>query len=288
MSAGDSMIDEITRSENLDTLKDTLVRDVRDTVTSETLQKSVGTLQRIFDTYYKTIDPNGYNNEKGAQFETDWNEYYNSISEEPIKHLKDALKSREDFFEHTLNPEDYIQDCRGNVDKTLNDNERGFITIENKYFNEIKNIIGGYIKSYTELFEYKSTIGSLKKGKFREFEKIRNKMDAYKQNLFMDSRKNSYENKNLDFYKSIHFYLLIIYYSAFVLFLIFSNFIQEQQYLNKKIIFYLVLYLIFPIILPYILAYMSYFYVYYLEVNNEREEIVSYPDIVNKYHDKIE
>ena len=51
---------------------------------------------------------------------------------------------------------------------------------------------------------------------------------------------------------------------------------------------YLVLYLIFPIILPYILAYLKYLYVYYLEVNNTREEIVSYQDIAEKYHNKIE
>ena len=156
------------------------------------------------------------------------------------------------------------------------DGGRDFGDGEQSYFHNLKNIISSQLKAYKNIYEYNSTMGLLKNGKFNKLKNIRSKIDTYTQNLYIDSRKDNYEKKNYEFYKNIHFYLLIIYYYLFFLFLIFSNFIQEQKYYNKKIILYLFLYLIFPIILPYILAYLKYLYVYYLEVNNEREEIVNY------------
>lgn len=312
MSVVDNILDETSKKENIKKLKSSMDSQIKETINSEILQKPAGTVQRVFNNFQKTIDPIGYNNEKGKQFEQEWYEYHDNILKESfldykadsiynkkndlkegmvsssetetISYLKDALKARHTYFEHTLARDKYNNDCRENVEITYNEFKRD----EDSYFLKIKNLINGYLKSYNELFEYKNSLAMLKSGKLNELKKIKSKIDTYSQNLFIDSRKNKYENKNYDFYKSMHFYLLIFYYSLFVLYLIFSDFFKEEQYYNRILVFFIVLYLLIPFILPYILHYINYLYIYYLEINNEREEIVSYPDIVNKYHDKIE
>ena len=80
--------------------------------------------------------------------------------------------------------------------------------------------------------------------------------------------------------------LKIAYFFLLGLYFIYSDFYSSEKYKNKYYIIALILYIIFPFLLPYILFYIHYAYDYYLEFYNLKEDVVSYPDIVNKYHDK--
>ena len=307
MTAASNIIEKVSEPDNVEKLKKAVNNEITSTLESNgVLGKYNTNVNDLLDKYAKYINPEEYYKTQKGKTENSWNKIVTQLrphlsnKEEFLEGFiegntgssvdeftANAVLVRHQHFRNNLRTKDYQNQCEVNINNTINEfleGENG----EKTYFNKLKNIISSNLKAYRDLYEYKSTMGLLKNGKYNELKKIRSKIDTYSQNLFMDSRKSKYENKNYEFYKNIHFYLLIIYYSFFVLFLIFSNFIQEQQYYNKLMLFYLILYLIFPIILPYILVYLKYLYVYYLEFNNDREEIVSYPDLANKYYDKIE
>lgn len=293
MTAASDIIEKVSEPTNVDKLKKAVNNEILNTLESNGVLGEYNTkVNDLLDKYAKYINPEEYYKREEGRIENSWNKIVTQLQPHSVgssvdKFTANAVLVRHQHFKNKLNTIDYKNQCEDNINNTINeflDGENG----EQSYFNNLKDIISSNLKAYRDLYEYKSTMGLLKNGKYNELKRIRSKIDTYSQNLFMDSRKSKYENKNYEFYKNIHFYLLIFYYSLFVLFLIFSNFIQEQQYYNKLMLFYLILYLIFPIILPYILAYLKYLYVYYLEFNNTREEIVSYPDLANKYHDKIE
>lgn len=301
MTAADNILTSVADPNNLDVLKNSLNDQIKNTLENEFLGDYTFKLDDLIKSNEKYINPKEYNKRENVKKKNNWYNIKNQLNPHIEGFIEgntgtineitaDGLIARSEHLKSIS--QNYQGDCLNNINVTmeqfLNGDNNEFGDGEQSYYENFKNTISSQLKAYKNLYEYKSTMGLLKNGKFNELKNIRSKIDTYTQNLYMDSRKNSYENKNYEFYKNIHFYLLIIYYSSFILFLIFSNFIQEQQYYNKKMILYLILYLIFPIILPYILAYLKYLYVYYLEFNNTREEIVSYPDLVNKYYDKIE
>ena len=157
---------------------------------------------------------------------------------------------------------------------------------ELKSFNQLQSIFNGLKESNNIALEYNNSMNVLKSGKRNELKGIKSKIETYKQNLHIDGRKNDYSSKNLDFYRSIHFYVLILYFFLLGLYFIYSDFYSSVKYKNKYYLIALILYIIFPFLLPYILFYIHYAYGYYLEYYNLKEDVVSYPDIVNKYHDK--
>lgn len=278
--------DEVLLPNNIELLKNTLTQQVESTLDNRYFQDFDTKLGDILQKYERYIDPVRYNQRRENVERSEWQRFVNYLAVEGFDNnfTNEAYIARHNHFLNSLDGTDFINNCTSNINTTVAE----FKEREEIYFNKLKDIFSGNIKAYRELYNYKEKMGLIKNNKINEIKKIKSKIDTYSQNLFLDSRKDKYENENYEFYKSIHFYLLIIYYSIFVLFFIFSNFIQEKQYYNKKNIFYIILYLIFPIILPYMLAYMNYLYVYYLEFNNMKDEIVSYPDLVNKYHNKIE
>lgn len=293
MTAASDIIEKVSEPTNVENLKKAVNNEITSTLENNGVLGEYNTkVNDLLDDYAKYINPEEYYKREEGRIEDSWNKIVTQLQSHSVgssvdKFTANAVLVRHQHFKNKLGNIDYKNQCEDNINNTINEflyGEDG----EQTYFKNLKDIISSNLKAYRDLYEYKSTMGLLKNGKYNELKKIRSKIDTYSQNLFMDSRKSKYENKNYEFYKNIHFYLLIFYYSFFVLFLIFSNFIQEQQYYNKLMLFYLILYLIFPIILPYILAYLKYLYVYYLEFNNDREEIVSYPDLANKYYDKIE
>ena len=75
--------------------------------------------------------------------------------------------------------------------------------------------------------------------------------------------------------------MLIVYYSVIVIYLIFSKFFSEKQYTNKLLVLLIVLYLIMPIILEHLINLVYEGYIYFLEINNLKEDAKSYEDIIN-------
>ena len=191
-----------------------------------------------------------------------------------LKYTRDALDSRHATFKDTSQ---FIEDCQNNSYNSIKD----FITGEKKQLDNLYNYYLTFVKDYETLYLNKESIAKIIYSKIDELENIQSKIDNYKTNLHVDNRKNNYQSSNYDFYKNIYFFMLIIYYSLFVLYLIFSKFISEKQYNNKKILLILFLYLITPIILGYLINFIYQGYIYLLEQNNLKEDTKSYVDIVN-------
>ena len=172
---------------------------------------------------------------------------------------------------------DYFEeDAEDNAIATLDE----VIPRYKKQLDEHNLTIETYLDSYYALYTNKVSIDYLVAEKMKNLNKIQNKIDTYKQNLFIDSRKDTYENSNYDFYKSIYFYVLLVYYILVISYFIFTPFFQEKKYLNYKLVIIIVLYIFFPFILPYLLSLIYNVYEYIIETNNLREEIISYPYII--------
>lgn len=189
----------------------------------------------------------------------------------------EMLKDRKNVFE-TQNP-NFESECQthaiDNWNQFLINKEDGI----KKRFEDLRASIEAdinVIKNHDLITNVNAT------GINKEYNAIKNKVNTYKQNLFIDSRKNMYSNKNLLFYNQIYFYLLIIYYSLFVLYLIFSDFIDEKKYFMLKNVLILLLYLIFPYILKYILIFIYKSYIFIIEYYNLKNDPISYADLIEE------
>ena len=194
-----------------------------------------------------------------------------------IELINSATKIRHQALRSTNS---FPSDCNYNVDNVM----KKFKDDELNDFNKLESYMSSLITSYKHLFDYKSSIKAIYKEKYERLANIQNKIDTYKQNLFIDERKNNYQSSNYDFYKSAHFFVLIIYFSLLALYLIFSDFIKEQRYKERKNIIGLISYIITPFLLGYILDNIYNIYIFILEFNNIRDDVISYPYIVNKFN----
>lgn len=216
-----------------------------------------------------------------------WNNIYYPMTREkktePMDNINNtnlydsAIKIRHQALRDTNS---FRSDCINNVDNVIGE----FNNNELNDFYKLKNIMSSLITSYEHLFDYKSSLKAIYNEKFNNLENINNKINTYKQNLFMDERKNNYQSNNYDFYKSAHFFVLIIYFSLLALYLIFSDFIREKRYKERKNIIGLISYIITPFLLAYILDNIYKIYIFILEFNNIRDDVISYPYIVNKFN----
>ena len=163
---------------------------------------------------------------------------------------------------------------------TCTANASGLLIDEKTNLENIQNSYEGLLKSYKSIEQYYKSLKSIIASKKKELNKFSNKVDTYKQNLYIDGRKDNYENKNYDFYKTINFYIIILYYSLLVCYFIFSSFFQEKKYNNRILVLLIILYISIPFIISYLLSLIHYGYEYIIETNNLRGEIISYPYII--------
>ena len=173
--------------------------------------------------------------------------------------------------------------CQYFSEKTISDICKNVMKDYNDHYDIFKTNLDGY----TSLYEYQMYLGGIINENLNFLDKIKNKINTYKQNNFMDNRKNSYLSSNLEFYKNIHFYIFILYYTIFIAFLIFSNFIKDKLYENKYVMIYVVAILIIPFILRYILLFIYNLYTNYIERNYLKLDEISYKYLVEEtYHQK--
>ena len=110
------------------------------------------------------------------------------------------------------------------------------------------------------MYNYKKDINSIINSKKNELNKFANKIDTYKQNLFIDERKDKYQNNNYDFYKSIYDYILIFYYGLVVSVILYlHHFFKKKNIKIYKLVSIIVLYIYYHFILPYLLSLISMF-----------------------------
>ena len=179
---------------------------------------------------------------------------------------------------------DYIRNvCTEFSEKTISDICNNVMKDYKKHYDIFKS----NLDNYTSLYNYQMYLGGIINENFNFLDKIKNKINTYKQNNFIDNRKNSYLSSNLDFYKNLHFYVFILYYAIFIVFLIFSNFIKDKLYENKYVMIYITVILIIPFILRYILSKIYNLYIYYIERNYLKLDEISYKYLVEEtYHQK--
>ena len=167
---------------------------------------------------------------------------------------------------------------------------RAIIDICNNEMNDYNyyyNILQQNINNYSSLYDYQMYLGGIINERINFLERIKNKINTYKQNIFTDNRKNSYLSSNLEFYKNIHFYIFILYYAIFIVFLIFSNFIKDKLYENKYVMIYVLIVLIIPFILRYILLNIYNLYISYIERNYLKLDEISYKYLVEETDQQI-
>ena len=188
--------------------------------------------------------------------------------------INSAFSARYNYFKDKPN---FLEDCKANTNNSI---DEFIINIE----QDIDSKISSYntlLNNYKSLDKLRISITELTSDKNRQITNIEKDINYYKKGLNVDNTKASYKNDNLNFNQSIRYFLLILYYFAFVVYLIFSNFIKDKLYENKKIAFLLFLYLISPFIIAYILNGIVSLYIYIIEYFNIKGDILSYNDIVN-------
>lgn len=195
-----------------------------------------------------------------------------SISTTIYKHLNLLC---EDQIKETNQPAE-MDSFDTNISNTIDLKYRELIDFYNKKINEFNKIL--------DIYENMELIFLSESGNYTEkrnnLKKIQNKIDTYKQNLFIDERKDKYENNNYIFYKSFHFYLLFFYYGLIISYFIFSNFFKEKKYKNIFLISLILLYISIPFILPYLISLIYNVYIYLLEYKNIKDNVISYPNII--------
>jgi len=271
-------------------MESNLVESIQDAITEEVLppdfQDRMGTLmeytmsQDQFQEYAEETDKYKWRSlhrpamQKMSEGYTNLKEGMDNMDNIPvIESIREAANARHNTFKGSIS---FTDECRLNGETT----SAAIKTKEEEDLKTLKDFFSSNLDSYKELYNYRVTIGGLIDAKMKELEKISNKLDTYKQNLFIDSRKDNYENSNYDFYKSINFYILIGYYGLLICYFIFTPFFQEKKYLNYKLVIVIVLYIFIPLLLPYLLSIIYNIYEYILETNNLRGDIISYPHII--------
>lgn len=151
---------------------------------------------------------------------------------------------------------------------------------QTEIFSDISKSYINYINVYDEYnVNYK-----LKKSSIHEYEKIKRKLESYRQNNNIDNKLSIQHEKEITTLNWIYNIILVIYYSIFVLYLIFFNFIREKKYKNRLLVIILIIYLLIPIILKYILNIIHNFSIFIQEQYNLKTPSLSYEDII-KYEE---
>tara|TARA_Y100000389_G_scaffold204956_1_gene261221 strand:- start:4263 stop:4919 length:657 start_codon:yes stop_codon:yes gene_type:complete len=151
---------------------------------------------------------------------------------------------------------------------------------QTEIFSDISKSYINFINVYDEYnVNYK-----LKKSSIHEYEKIKRKLESYRQNNNIDNKLSIQHEKEITKLNWIYSIILVIYYSIFVLYLIFSNFIREKKYKNSFLVMILIIYLLIPIILKYILNIIHNFSIFIQEEYNVKTPTLSYEDII-KYEE---
>ena len=274
-----------------------LVKGIQDTITAEVLPPDFKDRMQIlgeyampekdFQKYIEETDkykwqrlhrPNTLNIKEGMKNIKDKN---GMISEgkkitsqiETIKAIENGMAARHGTFK---SDSAFAEQCALNAEATTS----LMIADEKSDLDKLKKYYSTYLRLYESMYNYQLSLGSLIDGKLKQLKKYTHKIDTYKQNLYIDGRKDTYENSNYDFYKSMNYYLLIFYACLFVSYFIFTPFFQEKKYTKLKLVSVIVVYIMIPFILPSLLALIHAGYESIIEYNNMKGDIISYPHII--------
>ena len=85
---------------------------------------------------------------------------------------------------------------------------------------------------------------------------IKDNIDSYYSKKTTAARKVWYQDQDIEKMEYIEYILKIFYYGIFIAYIIFSGFIKNAEYKNKKIVLLLIVYLVIPFILDNIITFI--------------------------------
>tara|TARA_B110000211_G_C13957441_1_gene498966 strand:- start:63 stop:932 length:870 start_codon:yes stop_codon:yes gene_type:complete len=268
-----------------DQMEGSLVQGIQETITKEVLPADFADRMQIlgeyamspgeFQKYVSESDKYKWKSLHKPNMEAVNTENYDNMNTpiETIQSISDAMTARHLTFKNT---DTFDVECKSNSDAT----STKIINDEKNDLDKLQKYYSSHLASYKSIYNYQLSLGALIDGKLKELSKFSNKIDTYKQNLYIDGRKDNYENTNYDFYKSINNYLLIVYFILIMAYFIFTPFFQEKKYNNLKLVSLIILYIIFPFIIPSILNLFYLGYERLIEYNNLKGDIISYEYII--------
>jgi hypothetical protein len=262
-------------------MESSLVKGIQETITDEVLPADFADRMQILSEYAMSpVDFQEYVNESDkykwkSQHKPNMESIKGVSSIETIRIIKDAMQARHLTFKST---DTFEAECASNANAT----SRKIIDTEKSDIDKLKKYYSTHLASYKSIYNYQLSLGALIDGKLKELNKFSNKIDTYKQNLYIDGRKDNYENSNYDFYKSINYYLLIVYFFLLLAYFIFTPFFQEKKYNNLRLVSLIILYILVPFILPSLLNLIYLGYEYLIEYNNMKGDIISYAYIIEE------
>lgn len=269
----------------VDEVQDNIVSNVTSTVTDNIISNFDERLQHVAEYALKPEERNKLIQDqdrygwKSIHYPNtrNYKESFDNIQDiQVLKSINDAILSRKLTFEDSTT---YSTDCNINGEKT----GLFFKNMFNNDFDRLNSIMDTFLNNYKSTYKYISSIDSIITDKQQKYNALTNKVDTYKQNYFIDGRKDKYQNNNYDFYKSFNFYILIIYYSLLVIYIIFSDYIKTKKYNNKINNIFILIYISIPIILKHILIFIYNIYIYFIEKFNLQSDIISYPYIIEEH-----
>jgi hypothetical protein len=263
-------------------MESSLVKGIQETITDEVLPPDFADRMQILSEYAMSpLDYQEYVNESDKYY---WGRRFKPyttyqgvvpgiVPVETIDIVRGAINARIMTFKNT---DTFASECASNANAT----STKIIDKEKSDIDKLKKYYSTHLASYKSIYNYQLSLGALINGKLKELNKFSNKIDTYKQNLYIDGRKDNYENSNYDFYKSINYYLLIVYGILLLAYFIFTPFFQEKKYKNLRLVSLIILYILVPFILPSLLNLIYLGYEYLIEYNNMKGDIISYAYII--------
>jgi hypothetical protein len=175
-------------------------------------------------------------------------------SEEELITLPTTVNENEKNYYDALYGENYYKDV---ILRRRHEREaRGWRRREDNSFYNNNNIIGIELRNYTtetnSLSKLKLFFNELKK----KNKQIKDNIDSYYSKKTTAARKVWYQDQDIEKMEYIEYILKIFYYGIFIAYIIFSGFIKNAEYKNKKIVLLLIVYLVIPFILDNIITFI--------------------------------
>lgn len=168
-------------------------------------------------------------------------------------------EAEKNYYIHKYGESYYDNLKRERTNTTVENKKNKLIDKHNNYVKQLKSIIEQYNINYT----YYSEMDKIYKSKLNENKMYLKKIDDFKSNINVNNRKVFYQNNEMN---NLHFFriiLLVIYYITLCVILYHMDFITNQYYKNKLVMFGITIYILFGLYVDYI-SYLIYIFTIYI------------------------
>jgi len=151
--------------------------------------------------------------------------------------------AEEDFIKFTKGESEYKRIIADRKLKTLN----AMKDEKKKEYNSYIDDIRGYSRQYDTNYVYYKKIEDFYKHAFKENKKFKKDVGDYHSKVNVNNRKIQYQTKEIEQLQFVRIILLIVYYVTFCIILYQVDFINNEYYKNKYVLFGIILFVLFGI-----------------------------------------